>query len=281
MNKIVHHAPIHYPPHPPNPRKTRTHLFKLPKATIHKHQQIDLTKMNYKIIQDEGAFDNFIEWLPELETNETYLVSLLARKKYANNDPLKGSVISNQIMLKRFTTSKDHLKQKVRQLECPIGAYTINTTDGEAPAPQEMLALYIMPNPRNLLKATRRVLHVLIDTLAVPHNKVEVKPEKDILSAIQTSPSTKHFSLFDFDGVTLEDTITKLNGIVNRDCVSVVRTRGGFHLLIQPNKVEAKYQNTWHTKVSGLEGLDVSGDLLMPVPGCTQGNFVPVFMPLV
>ena len=37
--------------------------------------------MNYKIIENEPQLVEFIEWLPELQENEYYFVSLFARKK--------------------------------------------------------------------------------------------------------------------------------------------------------------------------------------------------------
>ena len=39
-------------------------------------------KNNYKIISDPDALKEFIEWLPELEDNEKFYLSLFARKKY-------------------------------------------------------------------------------------------------------------------------------------------------------------------------------------------------------
>jgi len=41
---------------------------------------------NYKIIQDEQAFLQFIEWLPELEDNELFYGCLFARKNMTPQD---------------------------------------------------------------------------------------------------------------------------------------------------------------------------------------------------
>ena len=41
--------------------------------------------MNYKIVENEKQLKEFIDWLPELEENEKYFVSLFARKKYCED----------------------------------------------------------------------------------------------------------------------------------------------------------------------------------------------------
>lgn len=46
--------------------------------------------MRYKIIQDEEAFREFIDWLPDLEDGEQFYYALFARSKYAPNSGLKS-----------------------------------------------------------------------------------------------------------------------------------------------------------------------------------------------
>jgi hypothetical protein len=41
--------------------------------------------MNYQIIADSVALQNFINWLPELRDNEKYYVTLFARKKLTSS----------------------------------------------------------------------------------------------------------------------------------------------------------------------------------------------------
>ena len=73
--------------------------------------------MNYQIISDETALQNFINWLPELQDNEKYYVSPFARKKYAENRA-QGN---DKTQLKRFTSNKERLIDKIKQLEIPVG----------------------------------------------------------------------------------------------------------------------------------------------------------------
>ena len=70
----------------------------------------------------------------------------------------------------------------------------------------------------------------------------------------------------------------KVSLYLNEECLTYLKTRGGFHLLIDLNKIDKKFAKSWYNNIIKLEGCDICGDNLIPVPGCTQGNFTPYFV---
>lgn len=221
--------------------------------------------MNYQIITDKEKLLQFIEWLPELEENEKYYCCLFARKKYCEGQ-IKSS---DKTQLKRFVSNKSRLFEKIKQLEVEIGAYRLKNMD----APQESLALYINPNPRNLKLATYDGIIKLTELLK--KDKKNFNPHAELLSCIQRSTGRKIF--LDFDVDTKDFDFAKLKEAVNVSCLDILETRGGYHLLVRLSELEPAYKKSFYNKIMAL-GVDQAGDQLLPVAGCIQGGFTPKFI---
>ena len=221
--------------------------------------------MNYQIIQNESELDRFLSILPDTKSNEKYYLALFCRKKY---DTENLGIKCDKQQLKRFLASKGDIKSKIRQLECKIGCYTY---DG-IPIPNNMLSLYIMPTPRDLDLATRKSLIKFANIIAErrPDNQEFHNPYKEVINQIQTSKSETLFMDFDFDICERPN----INGIVNNDAVHMVKTRGGWHILVEVGKVSTEFKKTFYQNLKKL-GADVSGDCLLPCPGTIQGGFIP------
>ena len=130
--------------------------------------------MNYQIIKNEEKLRSFIDWLPELGPNEKYYCCLFSRKKYSDED----IQASDKTQLKRFLSSKERLFEKIKQLEVEEGSYRLKKIG----APQESLALYINPNPRDLKKASFEGIIEL--TRSLQNNNENLNPHATLMSCI-------------------------------------------------------------------------------------------------
>lgn len=235
--------------------------------------------MNYQIIKDEKILRDFIDWLPKLKPHEVYYLCLFARSKYSKGI---AHIKSDKAQLKRFTSDKEWLFNKIKQLECPIGSYTAKEVGGgQIPVPQEALALYITTTPRNMITATKESIKKLQDLSWQPYNGYN--PHAEIMSEIQKAKSKTQLVSFDFD--LPKDKFNKdfFETVLNKEAINILETRGGFHVIVETNKVEAQYRKTWYTEftkylASDSEDHDNKGDIMMPVPGTYQGGFVPHFI---
>lgn len=226
-------------------------------------------EMNYEIIKDEKLLREFIDWLPELKPSEAFYCSLLARNKYDKSIP------SDKISLKRFTADKKYLFRKIKQLEVEVGAYTAGKED--TPIPQNALALYICVNPRDLEKAAKNTLIELARKITQPYDGYN--PNSLSLSEIQKANGTTHFCGFDFDGIDFTETFVELEKIINTDCLSFIFTIGGFHTLVEINKILPEYKKNWYNKIKALKKCDAVGTAMMsPIPGTIQGDYVPTLV---
>jgi hypothetical protein len=226
---------------------------------------------HYTVIKDMDLLNSFIEWLPELGEHEIFYVALFARKKYCA--AIKDIRI-DRAQCKRFTSKTHRLIEKIRQLECPADSYSIRGVT----IPQEALSLYISVNPRDMKAATKNGLIKLATLITQDYNGYN--PHQEIMSEIHRACSRKVWFDFDFDNVELEPTLAEVDKILNLDCVRVLKTHSGFHLLVKLKDIRDEFSKSWHQNMSNLPGIDVRGDNLIPVPGCVQGTFVPHFIEL-
>ena len=234
--------------------------------------------MNYEIIKDMALLEDFAtNFLPDLEPHERFYVCLFSRSKYCNTIPGITHIKTDKQQVKRFIATKDTLIPLIQQLECPIGTYY----QKDISIPQEALALYINPNPRDLIKATKNGLIRFANLMAEQYSANRYNPIQEIISEVQKAKSRMVYFDMDIDGMDVESMYTAkelISTIINLDCVSFLQTRGGFHILIELSKIDKQYSKTWHNKMMSLLDVDIKGDCMMPIQGCTQGNYIPKFI---
>lgn len=230
--------------------------------------------MFYEIIKDEKELDNFIEWLPDLEDNQKYYVSLFARKKWGFDEGLTAD--KNQ--LKRFTCNKEDLKSKLRKLEIKLGEYTYK----DVRISNNSLGVYITPNPRDMHKAGLKTAKEIISMVA--DGREIFNPQAIALNQIQVSGVKKYFDIdIDVFNSKLDYTtlmqIIKDREVINLDAIegNIVQTRGGFHIMVELSKVNNP--KTWYNNFIKLKCVEfdvtMNSDNMIPLPGCVQADFIP------
>lgn len=225
----------------------------------------------YQIVKDEQKLAEFIDWLPNLKDNETFYLSLFARKKYCQ-ELIKSN---DKTQLKRFTANKENMMDKIRQLEIPIGRWKLR----EMAAPQESLVLYIMPNPRCMKKATEAMGKACWDL----HRSNNFNLHQEAMSCIQRSKSYSFVVDFDIDSKNVD--LHKLNDILPDGSYRILETKGGYHILVNPkiptyniNGHNQSFWEGWYKKITSTFPVDQSKDQMIPIPGCVQSDFVPKFV---
>jgi len=229
--------------------------------------------MNYSIIKDREELQKFIDWLPELADGQKYYVSLFARRKYGATEGLKA----DKGQLKRFSASKEQLINKIEKLEVKLGSYEV---DG-VKVNQDSLVLYVTPNPRDMHKAGLKTIQEL--TRLLVEGRLIYNAQSTALNMIQVSGVKKFFDL-DIDVVggqklTLQDLYSWLYGKINSEAIeNIVQTKGGFHVLVELEKLTDEFKKSWYNNVNTKDErftVMKNGDNMIPVPGCVQSDYIP------
>jgi hypothetical protein len=170
-----------------------------------------------------------------------------------------------------ISSKKNGLINKIKQMEVPLGAYTLKGI----PVSQQSLALYLLPNPRCKIKAMYGTIHKLLDIIKGGDPNV-LSVDRVSMTQIHKSKSDTRFVVFDVDDIDVIN-LNSVFGCINRESVSLVKTNSGFHLLVRLEYINNNFHKTWHKNLTSLLGPDQVGDIMSPIPGCIQGLVVPKF----
>jgi hypothetical protein len=233
--------------------------------------------MNYKLIHKEKELQKFIDFLPELEPNESYFLILIARKKW---NPEAN--IPSAVKLKREAVKKDRIIQTIRQWEVEVGTYQ---SDGVF-IDNENLGVYIGYNPKDQYKACFELINKSLENIKTEKQGINIKSMAN--DVIQTSNGTKHFIDIDVDikeGEDYLEIIKFIKSIIPEAHLTIIKTSGGFHCLIKltmtPN-VHGRFEDgRWYMKIKEhpfKSDLNIMSNDLMPLVGCNQGKNIPFIL---
>lgn len=226
--------------------------------------------MNYQLIHHPEPLQKFIDFLPELKTNEGYLLILLARKKW---HPESG-IPSVHKMKRETVNDKSKIISVIRQWETAQGTYN----SGDKPIDQKNLGVYISFNPKDQYRACFELITKCLDHIRSNRQNINVKSVAN--DAIQISNGTKNFIDIDVDIKEDEnylEIIKFIKTVIPAENLTFIKTHGGFHCLVRLNNLS----DTWYNQIKShtfKSEINIMSNDLVPLVGCSQGDFVPYFM---
>lgn len=222
----------------------------------------------YSIIRDVDKITDFVNLLPETKENEKFFGLLAFRKKYIKDDQVRSKFTNGFSCLRKFTFTKDTLFRKLLSLEVAKEAWMGN--EG-LEIPEESLVVYAFPNPRDMRKASFRLAHKLIDITRDENANYDIHN----LALIEVQKSKGKTAWIDFDIDDPKFDLKELD-FLTEGSFKVLKTRGGYHVLVNPKKVHKSISKSFYQRLNKFS--DVSGDGMIPISGCVHGGFVPYFV---
>lgn len=235
----------------------------------------------YSLIKNEDETKHFIEKvLQPLNNDEVYIVILTARKKYCPTISSSMEVVSRDIIR---NNDINKIMRKLKKMSIVEGLYTDKNEDI---IPNEAFALYILPEPRSMLKAYKEFSinineWMCVDLLSENKNlELYRKLDLKLFSAIHKSKSKAKYFIIDID--KKDETLLKniLYFIHSKEFDSdnlqhiqwLSETRGGYHIILNRNNETGKIIHEIMKRK--FEFVEFRKETMTPVPGTSQGGFV-------
>ena len=253
------------------------------------------------VIKDIDAYKHFLFSLPELEGDEVYMLILAARNKYLTPEQKQEFKLGNSCVLNRQII-KDKIKENSKVLHYIFDDNLYTDVHGRA-LPENCYALYITVNPRSVFKATQSfntLYDKYIQEYISTYDKATVFKKfsgmyQSFNSEIQNKRGTVSVSDIDFDVVDkvkglhyvtdFLSFLAKSRNSLDDNKVTIVETRGGYHLVIHLTTLTNDVKRGYYNKLQELHarGQAEFGEKfeifqnkqdMIPVPGSMQGGFI-------
>lgn len=245
----------------------------------------NMNKTHYNLIYSKSEIQKFFSKLPILTTDEIYSAVLFCRKKYATDEQRQSLKFGDNAAFDRKLVKgndPDKFYNTLQRYNIPLGAYT-DPNGNEIP--ENVLALYMTTNPRCCKKATKELVHEIIEG-NFQNNYDFTSVESQFKNKIQKFASRK--VLVDIDIDTKENNIlgnvlTTIEGIGVKPTM-VIETKNGYHVLVNIEELSSAEKNWyrifqtdicvyWQNKLHKETIVEIKTDTMCPIPGTLQGGF--------
>jgi len=246
---------------------------------------------NYSLMKNEEETKHFIERvLHPLKDDEVYIVVLTARKKYCPTISSSMEVVTRDIIRSNDTNK---ILRKLRKMSIVENLYTDKNGDI---IPIEAFSLYLLPEPRSMLKAYNEFIKNInewsYNNLVGDNKDLELYRKLDVklFSAIHKSKSKSNYFILDVDRKNEELLNNILNQIKTKDLSEdigsslqwqhplsssiswISETHGGYHIILDRNEITGKFIHEFMNK--HVPDVEFRKETMTPIVGCLQGGFV-------
>lgn len=249
-----------------------------------------MNEKTIKLIHDRKEYLKFLEYLPELENDEVYFLSLSARNKYLTDDErVEYDLGRTEMFSRQIAFDKAGIAIALNKMEADLN---VRTTRNGSPIPEHCLVVYVNVHPSSTLKAYRRFSEQMnrhyeeafLGTLNgseatdmwIPFRRITT----NLMNHIQKASSRKVLVDIDIDGDDDKQSailVKEVDDYLSKhECGRmIIKTQGGFHVLV-PTKYLGKHVPLFQ-KLQELdkqtEGeVKFNGNAMVPLPGTLQAG---------
>ena len=255
---------------------------------------------------DPAETIKFLEFLPPISWNQTYVILFLVRSKGMKEKyGFKGTDhgIEIKVVPGYLQEPKLRLYLELRRLAVQMShsdqlfLYERHLKDGSIEyyrIPPELMTLMVSPNPADWTKAGMKTVNEFVESLrdAVmnPQSRDKLVRRLDVRFRSNAMKYTKHiFHMIDIDNRGLVNEIAERVHEILGYYPAMITTPNGAHLLIKVSDFDPKTAKKWFNIIPKyIESFNEKGkppiveykkNFQEPVPGVLYRGFVPKFYP--
>lgn len=238
---------------------------------------------------DLDHLDPFIEFLPDLQYDEVYFLSLSARNKYLSEaDRLVYALGRTEMFSREVAYDKPGIKYALKKMAASL---LYKRTRGGYEIPKQALVCYINVNPSSMIAAyhdfTERMSKLYYETMQAhirdqsPEYTAFKRMPRMLMNSIQRNTARRVLVDVDVDTKDLE----VLGGLrrwlgSHGIAFGTVWTQGGYHLLLRKDSLPKKLNLGQHLSALAVETgkeIVINKNGMVPLPGTRQADVLVEF----